>query len=133
MLIGNYIFAHNRQGKIVPRVLAGIISNVALNAVLIPLLGITGCAIATIGAQLVYNGSILRLAKRIKNFEITPYIKNIVLATIIMGAFTFVFKLLGFNVVLNIILAIGIYFGILYFLKEETLREVRKISSGVIG
>jgi O-antigen/teichoic acid export membrane protein len=133
MLIGNYIFAYNRQGKIVSRVLAGIISNVALNAILIPLLGITGCAIATIGAQLVYNGSILKLARKIKHFEITPYIKNIVLATIIMGGFTFVFKVLGFNVILNIILAIGIYFGILYFLKEETLREVRKIISGVIS
>jgi len=40
MLVGNYIFAYNRQRQIVPRVLAGIIANVVLNILLIPLFGI---------------------------------------------------------------------------------------------
>ena len=126
MLVGNYIFAYNRQRQIVPRVLAGIIANVVLNILLIPPFGIAGCAVATIGAQLIYNVSILKLAKKIKNFKILPYLQKIFLATAIMGVFVLLFKLAGFHVILNIVLAISIYFGALYFLKEGTLNEVKK-------
>lgn len=131
MLIGNYVFAHNKQRRIVPRVLAGIIGNVVLNIILIPFLGIAGCAMATIGAQLIYNGGILKLAKKVRNFKIIPYLSNIILATAVMGVFVLGFRMLGINVIINIILAMGIYFAVLYFLKEETLDEIKKALSGL--
>ncbi len=131
MLIGNYIFAHNKQKRIVPRVLAGIAGNVGLNALLIPPFGIAGCAAATIGAQLIYNGSILKLAKKIREFEIVPYLNNIILATTVMGILVLGLSFLGVNVILNILIAMGVYFFILHYLQEETLDEVKKALSGL--
>ena len=131
MFIGNYIFAHNKQKQIAPRVVAGAVGNVVLNILLIPPLGIAGCALATIGAQLLYNGSIYRLAKRIREFEVLPYLNDIFFATVIMGAFVLGFAILGVHVLLNILFSMVIYFGVLNFMGEETLDEIGKALSGL--
>ena len=44
-----------------------------------------------------------------------------------MGIFSFVFDKSGVNVIINIIISAGIYFGILYLLKEKIINEVKII------
>ncbi|HMB17662.1 MAG TPA: flippase [Candidatus Paceibacterota bacterium] len=131
MFIGNYIFAHDKQKKIAPMVVAGAVINIVLNALLIPVWGIVGCALATIGAQIVYNGAILWLAKKIDHFEILRYLPNVLVGTLAMGVAILILKLLGIHVLINIFLGIGIYFLVLYLLGEETLGEIKKSFSGI--
>jgi O-antigen/teichoic acid export membrane protein len=126
MLIGNYIFAHNKQKQIAPFVIAGALINVILNALFIPKWSVVGCAIATIGAQIIYNGAILVLAKRIGVFKIIKNLPNIFISTLVMGVFIIIMKMIGVHILINILISIIVYFLILIFTKEMTLSEIKK-------
>lgn len=126
-IIGNYIFAYDQQKRLAPNTLIGSVSNVIFNVILIPLYGIIGAAIATVSAQLIYNGLNWRFAKKINNFYTLRYLKKIVAATIVMGIFSFLLGGIGLHVILNIILSVAVYFGTLYLLKEPLLSEMRSL------
>jgi len=122
--IGSYIFAYNEQKRIAPYLIIGSLVNVALNALLIPFYGIAGAAIATLCAQAIYQSLLIRLAKKVNNFQIITYLKKIVLASIIMGGLVYCINLAGLNVILNIIISGIAYFVILYLIKENIVREI---------
>lgn len=126
-LIGNYVFAYDKQKKVAPFVAMGSISNIVFNLALIPSLGIIGAAIATVGANMLYYGSVWRLAKKINNFYTLRHIKKMTLSAILMGALSYALNAAGLHVLLTIAISALFYFGILWILKEKTLTELKSI------
>ena len=69
VIITNAIFASDGQKNFVTFSILGAIGNVLFNFLLIPPLGIAGCAISTLLAQLAANGFIWRKMKQINYFS----------------------------------------------------------------
>ncbi len=126
-IIGQYIFAYDKQKKMAPLIAIGSFGNVAFNALLIPPFGIVGAAIATVGAYALYHSLSWRLAKKINNFYTLRHIKKILTAAIVMGVVSFISNKLGMNIIVTIIASAGIYFGVLYLLKEKVLLEIKSL------
>lgn len=129
IILSNLILAHNQQKKVIGYVAAGSFGNIIFNALLIPIYGIIGSAIATIIALLLNFGLTWRHIKKISNFHTFRHLKKIIASAAIMGIFGFVFNQLGLNVIINIIISAIIYFGILYLLKENILEELKSLLS----
>jgi O-antigen/teichoic acid export membrane protein len=126
-IIGNLTIARNKQKQIVGYAAFGSINNIAFNALLIPFLGIVGAAIATLIAQISYFAPIWFKMKKIGNFYTLRHLKKIIAGALIMGIFSYAFDRFGLNVIANIVLSAGIYFGILYLLKEEIIDEIKEL------
>lgn len=129
VILSNIVLAHNQQKKVVGYIAAGSFGNIIFNALLIPIWGIIGSAIATILAQLLNFGPTWRHLKKINDFHTLRHLKKIIASAIIMGIFSFVLNKTGTNVIVNIVVSAGIYFGTLYLLKESILNELKSIFS----
>lgn len=123
-LMYNSILAYNKQKKLAVYMTIAAIGNIIFNAILIPIYGIVGSAIATIAAQLLSNSLSWMMIKKINNFSTFRYLKKIAATAIIMGIFSVVANKFGLNVIINIILSAGLYAGMLYLLKEKIFNEV---------
>ncbi len=121
IFIGSAIFAYNRQKLFTGFVSLGALGNVILNFLLIPVYGIAGSALATIGSQLLANGFTWGMMKKINNFQTLIHLPKILIATLIMAAATFFLYTLGVNVILNIIFSAAIYFAALKIFREPLL------------
>lgn len=127
-VIGNIIFAAERQDIFIAASLAGAISNVVLDLALIPSYGIAGSAVATIAALLLTNGyNWYKTTKEIISFAVLPLIKKILLATTLMAAATAALQYAGVNVLANVALSAAIYFILLTILKDPLLKETKEI------
>ena len=126
-VLGNLIMAHNQQKKLVSYVIAGSLSNIILNTLLIPSFGISGAAISTLISQLVYFMPVWLKIKQISDFHTLRHLKKIIASAIIMGLFSYILNNFGLNVIINIIISAGIYFGTLYALKEEAINEIKDL------
>jgi len=126
-LIGNYILAYDKQKKLAPNTAIGALCNVIFNAFLIPPFGIVGAATATVSANLIYHSLNWRLAKKINNFYTLRHLPKIIAAVIVMGIFSFALNKFEINVIVNLIISAGIYLGILYLLKENTVNEIKEL------
>lgn len=124
-LIANALIAYNQQKKLGLYTALGASVNIALNAVLIPGYGAAGAAIATLISQYANNIPAWRLIKKINNFHTFRHLKKITAAAIIMGIFSFLLNKIELNVIMNIVVSAGIYFGALYLFKEEILEELK--------
>ncbi|MEK9154618.1 MAG: flippase [Patescibacteria group bacterium] len=127
ILLGNFILAHNRQKELKFPVGLGAISNIILNVLLIPPYGIVGCSIATVIAQFLNTSLTWRIAKKINDFFSFRQLSKAIIAAIIMGVIAFILNESNINVIINIIISAGIYFGTLYLLKEKILEEILTI------
>lgn len=123
VLLPNLILAYDKQKKVVPFVAAGSLSNVILNALLIPPFGIVGSSIATFFAQLTSNLPIWLLVRKIVFFKVLRNLKKIIVAVLAMAAANFIFNRLGFHILINIAASGIIYFGALYLFKEKLIME----------
>lgn len=130
-ILGNLTMAHNQQKRFVKYVTIGSLSNVIFNTLLIPSFGISGAAIATLISQLAYFTPVWLKIKQFENFYTLRHLKKIAVAVILMGIFSYIFNLFGLNVIINIILSAGIYFGTLYLLKENVILEVKSLIKNV--
>jgi PST family polysaccharide transporter len=123
-IIINALFAYDHQKSLIVSSTLGGIVNVGLDLALIPFFGIAGSAVATLIAQAVNNGYLWWAMKKINRFTVITRLKNIALASVVMGIFTTIFLFLHINVIVNISISCVIYFLILKILKEPLLEEV---------
>lgn len=126
-ILSNLVLAHNQQKKIIWFAAIGSFGNILLNALLIPSYGIVGSSIATVIVQFLIYGLIWRHIKKVSNFYTLRHLKKIITGAIIMGIFSFLLNKFGLNVIINIIISVGIYFGALWLMKEKVLFEVRDL------
>ena len=124
-IIGNAVFAYNKQKIFILSTGLGAVANVILDLILIPIYGIAGSAVATIISQLFANGINWREMKKINNFKTIRYLWRAFIATIIMSIFVIVMNSLGIHIIPNIILSAIIYIGTLILLKEPLLDFIK--------
>jgi O-antigen/teichoic acid export membrane protein len=133
-VLGGLIMAHNQQKRLFKYAGIGSISNIVFNALLIPVYGIAGSAIATFIAQIAYFGPVWLKLKQIENFQTLRHLKKIIIAGIVMGISGYALnRFLELNVFINIIFSIVIYLGALYLLKEEIINEIRGLFKKIKG
>jgi len=127
ILLSNLVVAHNQQRPTLKYVAVGAGGNIIFNAVLIPLLGIMGAAIATLVAQLLNYGLIWRHMKKMSDFHTLRYLKKTAIAVSVMGIATILLKYAGVHVAANITISAIIYFALLWKMKEKTLLEMKSM------
>ncbi|MDP3052535.1 MAG: flippase [bacterium] len=118
------VLAHNQQKKIVKYAIICSLANVLFNVLLIPVWGIIGAAIATFVSQIFYVFPTWKYMKKFSDFKTLRHLKKIIVGAIIMGVVSFILNYFNVNVILNIIVSAGVYFGALYLFKEKVLGEV---------
>jgi len=126
-LAGNVIFAYDKQKYFIGFAALGALGNVILNAILIPIFGINGAAMSTVGAQALAYFFVWRKLRGIVRFSVLPNIKRAVVASAAMAVFTFALDWAGINVFLNIALSMGVYLALLAALKEPLLKEAKSV------
>ena len=126
-LIVNALFVYGRQKSLIITSAIGGVSNVILDLLLIPRFGMTGSAIATLIAQILSNGYLWYVMRKINPFSILPHIKKIAAASFVMFIATVGLSLLHANLLLIIIVSIAIYIATLKLLREKLLAEIGAI------
>lgn len=129
-MLNNGIFAYNKQKFLVKVGVVGVVVNAVLDIILIPILGIAGCAIATVGTQAITSASIWFKMKQINNFSVIGNLKKIILATILMGVSVWFLAQAGLHILVIIAMAILIYFGALALLREKLFSDLKAILAG---
>ncbi|MDP3729427.1 MAG: flippase [bacterium] len=119
VIITNSLLAHNQERKFITFSLLGALGNIFFNALLIPILGIVGCALATIFSQLITNMFIWRKMYAVTNFSLLPKLTKIVVATIIAMSIVWVLNALTMNVFAVISIGIISYGALLLLMKEK--------------
>jgi len=127
VIFSGLIFSYDRQRTLILNsVIAGTL-NILFDFLLIPHLGITGSAIATFLAQFISMRYLWWIAKRTNRFEVLPYLTRVFLAAAAMGAVAFGLNAAGLEVLVNIAISGAVYAGILFFLREPLIKEMKLI------
>ncbi len=118
------ILGFNKQSKLFWYSIIATITNIVLNAVLIPPYGIEGAAAATLFANSLNVFFLWRSVKKLNNFIILPDLKKIFIGVIGMAVMAIFLKYLGVMLVVNIVISGAFYFFMLYALKERNFKEL---------
>lgn len=126
-IIASAVFAHNRQKKLIVTSAIGGVANVVFDLLLIPRFGITGSAVATLGALVLSNWYLWHMMKKINYFEVMPSLGKVAAAGALMAIVTGALFAAGVNIIINIGISAIVYFLALYFLREPLFEEVKSI------
>jgi len=134
----NALFARNSQKSFYGYLIIGVLVNIILDVVLIPHMGIAGCALATLVVQAaLFVYGIIRLKKSL-SFSVFPKIGKIALSAVFMAVAVIGFVFVEAHPLVIVAAGAIVYLGSLLLLKEPTLNQIisairRKpgISSGV--
>jgi O-antigen/teichoic acid export membrane protein len=126
-MIINAVFAHNRQRELLPVWGGGALFNFLICLLLIPPLGISGAAWATLLTQVGVNSLIWRKMKRIADFSVVPEIKYLLLATFMMSVAIMLAEVINLPFILIVPLAIAVYLWSLAYSGETTLNRFRQL------
>ncbi len=127
ILLSNGIFAFNKQKKVTAVYIIGMILNVFFNIILIPPLGATGSAIATLLSSVFITVLHWKHMKNIIYFKIGNKLNKILLASIIMMLCLTLLKAFEIHTLIMIILSSVIYIILLFIFKEPIINEFKKI------
>jgi O-antigen/teichoic acid export membrane protein len=126
-LIGNAVFAFNQQKSFVIFLAVGAFGNAIFNYILIRPYGIVGASIATILAQLLANGFTWIKLKKVADFSTLKHLPKILIASLVMGLFTWGLNILGTQVLVNIGAGVLVYLATLVILRESMLKEISQV------
>lgn len=124
VFFANALFARGSQKVFYGYLAIGVLVNIALNLILIPYLGIIGCALATLIVQaFLFIYGVVHL-KRSLSFSVFPGIGRAAISAFIM--ILLIVALLWINAHPLIIVSLGatVYFLSLFILREPMLREI---------
>jgi O-antigen/teichoic acid export membrane protein len=131
-LLGNVLESINRQGIVAKVTGLNALLNISLNSLLIPRFSYIGASVATVLTEAVGFGFLLNFIYR--HLQAPPLFKVIfkpLIASIVMSFFLFYFKQV--NVLILIILATLLYFGMIYMFRvisEEDIGLVKQVLEG---
>ena len=131
LVINNAVFAREWQARFLPNMLAGALSNVVLNWILIPHWGGLGAAAATVVSQLLAYGTIYYGMQRRVGFTMLPVIYRMIIATILMMVVIELAGRWGINFYLLMAAGIITYTVTLLALREPLIAKLKSIWSGV--
>jgi O-antigen/teichoic acid export membrane protein len=122
--IANAVLAFDSQKSFWLYLALGLISNIVLDFILIPLFGIFGSALATVAAQILANAVIWRKLKSIQEFEVLRHLPKMIFAGIGMGVVVLALSLTSLPVLAMVAIGAAAYVLLLYILKEPLLKYV---------
>jgi PST family polysaccharide transporter len=120
-IISNATLAVDAQKIFIWYLAVGASVNAVLNYFLIPSFGIVGCALATIGAQVLANGIIWLKLKSVQNFQTLRHLPRTAGAALLMGGAVLLLDRAGLPALVSVAAGGAIYFGLLYLFKEPLL------------
>lgn len=124
--------ATNHQSRLVIIQVFGMVLNATLNYFLIPKLAHVGASLATlITESLVLMVTLVYAFKKIIRLTESRFLAQVVLATMVMASFIYIFK--NANVFLIVAISVGIYFALLFLLKTIRLQEIVQFKNKTIS
>ncbi len=120
-ILGNALFAHDKQKEFVKFAILGVVGNLIFNALLIPRFGIAGAAYSTVITQILGNAFLWSKISEINNFGISREFNKTLLANAMTFGLVILLAYLKINLLLIIPFAVLVYGGILLMLKEEVV------------
>jgi len=120
----NLIFSKNLQRVFITTTAFGVFLNIFLNFLFIPQYGAIGAATSTVIAELIIMGANWKRLKKFIPFSIVPKLGKICISSLVMTIAILLLNLTGINFIINILLAIIIYFISLKILKEQAFDEI---------
>lgn len=124
IVIGNALFAYNKQKEFVKYAIIGGVGNVIFNFALIPYWGIEGAAVSTVLTQIITNIFIWSKMKQTNYFSLRNQLNKILLANLVLGSQILLMHQFNVNFLIILISAIISYPIILYLMKEPSLKSV---------
>lgn len=123
-VLGNAIFALNKEKKLFTYIILGISGNLLFNLLLIPRFGIAGSALSTLINQTIITIYLSRKLKKEVPFSLHKKLSTIFTASFILFIVVFGLSLLELNVIITILSAMVVYGYILYLLEEPVFMEI---------
>lgn len=130
--INMYILATAKKTKIIGALLGiAAIVNIVLNIIFVLLIGILGAAISTLISFVILSFLMYYFAVNIVKFELGfVFILKSILASFIMSFLIFVYNPPGMiTVLISIVFATGVYFGLLILLRGISIEELKFFKS----
>jgi O-antigen/teichoic acid export membrane protein len=124
-IIGNAIFAYDRQRIFIFSTAGGAILNIVLDILLIPPYSIAGSAVATLISQIFINGYNWYQLKKIISFTVLNNLGRFFISTLAMAVVVILLTVLNMPVIITVIIGALVFMGSLIILKEPLLSEVR--------
>jgi O-antigen/teichoic acid export membrane protein len=121
-MLSDVMLAENKQNVLIRSSILGAITNVILDLLLIPRFGIAGSAIGTICAQLVANGIFFIEARKMYRFHLVRNLWKTIIASVVMGVFTWFLLFASLPLILIIPLAGVMYIAVLLVLKDSLVQ-----------
>lgn len=122
ILVGNAIFALNQERRLIAYSLLGMFGNLILDIILIPHLGIVGCAWATLLNQALINSYIIFRLQKIHPFSFIPNLVRTLISTLAMSLVLIILLPFNLSAVFLIIIGFLVYLGSLLLLREPLLK-----------
>ncbi|HLP86299.1 MAG TPA: flippase [Candidatus Paceibacterota bacterium] len=126
VILSSTLLALDKQKIFIKTSIIGATINMTFNLLLIPTYGIVGSAIATILANIAVNGIFLMEVRKNHKINIWKDMRKITVALVLMAIAVYIMKSLLWSLIAIILIAIIIYFGILFLLKEEVIEDIKK-------
>lgn len=123
LIISNFIFAHNAQRSVIRCAFVAAGTNVVLNALLVPHLGMVGTSFATLVSFGLYVGCMYRSARSLVHFPFFPNLTKIFVSAMGLAVIATLLRIMGVGVLTNILISAVFYLGILFLMREEALIE----------
>lgn len=121
------LFAYNKQRDLTLLGFGGVVANVILNTLLIPILGIEGAAWATFATQIVNTGLLWMRMNQTNPFGVIRGLGNGILGTIIMASVVMLLVRFGVPVLVTVFGGVVVYGAVLLLRKEPLLFEIKRI------
>ncbi|MCD3364065.1 flippase, partial [Clostridium botulinum D/C] len=122
---GYSLNAWNKENEYLKSVVISALTNLILNLIFIPMYGIIAAAMTTLVSEIL-NFFIMRKysIKIVKTNYITNFIK-VIIPVVLMGSVVWGLKYLHINVVINIVLAIVVYFIAIIITRYVTIDQLK--------
>jgi O-antigen/teichoic acid export membrane protein len=124
-IFSNALFAFNKQRTFMLFVGIGAISNILLDALLIPRYGIEGSAVATLISQILTNVFVWRAMRQTLSFSVRQHLLRIFFSSALIGILAYLLSLAGLPVLLTIGTCIAAYIALLLLFREPLLVQIK--------
>lgn len=123
---GNAVFALNKERKLFLYITIGIVGNIVLDLVLIPLFGIAGSSLATLLNQIIITVYLIFILRQEIRFRLAPQLWRVLGAGAVMLLVAYGLSLVHIHVLIALLVSALIYVGTLLLLRERTAMELRE-------
>lgn len=129
-LLVNLLNSIDREKAVIKIIVIGIVSNILLNLALIPLMGITGAALATFFAEIIiFTFFYSDISRNFYRIDLSVFAKPIA-ASVLMASFTMFFSGLE---LFSLILLSGTFYFTVFLLMNGFSEEEKKIIKTVLA